>query len=144
MVTLADIVGLHKDTQSHLPTTHGSESIFNILKRASHQREQIGGLFEGILPNHQMTPVIQIPSFNRITVGEQHGIFGFIGDDCGSKTGHNIRPILIVGYLAETFGFTLGTEHPARLIQPFQRAVFLRLDTINDSRGKTIDSWPQS
>ena len=83
-----------------------------------------------------MTAILQLAFAYAVTVGEQEGIQGFIGDDFGGEARQDVRTVEIPGYMAEPFRFTLGTQRHARLVKPFQRGVGGRADFIHDAQRK--------
>ena len=45
--------------------------------------------------------------------------------------------------MAETFGFALGAERFPRLIKPFQRGIFIRMDIVDDLKLKLLRQLAQ-
>ena len=85
-----------------------------------------------------MTTIIDIALLDRIAVGQQYRVSTTLCDHGRGKPGHHVGTIEIVGYLAETLGFTLCTEIPTGLVQPFERGVVLRPDQGFDFEFETL------
>ena len=68
-------IGLaHPDAELDLAARAGDEAVAVGGEIAGDQREQIGGLGEGIVPLRPVPPVRQIAAGLAIAVGEQHRI----------------------------------------------------------------------
>ena len=56
-VDLADVLVLHKDTQSNFAARHGGEGVLAVRQVPRNQRKQVAGLDKWILPNSIMPAV---------------------------------------------------------------------------------------
>ena len=117
---------LDEDAQIHLAPAHGDEFVLQHAQIARHQREQITGFRERIVPHHEMASARQIALFNRVAVRQQHRIFRLVGFDAGGEHGQIVRPVEEIGDAAEAFSLALGAENTAGEVKPFQCGVLCR------------------
>ncbi len=126
------IAFVDEDLESHLATAFGDVMVALHVEITGHQRKQVAGLGEGILPLHEMAAVAQIAAIYLVAVGEQEGIFGFVGGDAGAVARQNVGAIQIVGNAAKALRFALGTVGITRFVEPFQRGVGGRIQQGDD------------
>ncbi len=72
--------------------------------------------------------VLEIPTLQRITVGEQYRVADLVPHQSGAKTAHHVRPIEEIGDLAETLRLALGAEPGAGAVESLQGGVGRRMD----------------
>ena len=108
----------HPDLQEHVAPGGGDEMVLDRLQVARHQREQVGGLAEGILPFRPAGT-----GLDQVAVGQQHRRRGRIGLDAHPEGRHHVGPVGKEGDLAEALRLALGAVHAVRHVEPLQRRV---------------------
>ena len=143
MIALGAVFWLDVDPQIDGAPAHGGEAVLQQAQISGDQGKQIGRLRERVFPADPVATAFVLTRGNRVAVGQQHRIALTLGDHRGSEAAHHIRAVEIIGNLAETLGLALGAEHAARLIQPFQRGIVLRLDTGGQGQLEACATWLQ-
>jgi hypothetical protein len=109
MATPLRIMFLDIDMKINLPTTPCRKGILNGDQITCHHGKEITGLWEWILPTGKMAMLTSGTIANEITVGKENRN-GEICLDGRGETGHDIRAVKIIGYLAKALGLTLGAK----------------------------------
>ena len=112
------LAGLDIDAERDLAAGRGDEAVLDVAELAADQREQIGGLRPGIVPDREMAAAGQIAALAQIAVGEQHRRFGLVGLDARGEDRHHVGTVGIIGDAAEAFGLALGAVVAARPVEP--------------------------
>ena len=91
---------------------------------AADQREQIGGLWEGIVP-HREVPVVPgtSPCSIEIAVGEQDRRLALVGLDARRVDRHHVRPVEEIGDAAKAFRLALRAIDAVRAVEAHQLRV---------------------
>jgi len=96
------------------------ETVLNVGQITRDQREQVGRLGKRVVPDRSMPAVFERLAGNQVTVAQQYRVTPSLCIYCDSEHRHDIRPVQVVGDLAEALRLTLGTKHGARLVEPLQ------------------------
>jgi hypothetical protein len=121
--------GLHIYLERDLAAGHSGEAVFDVGKLATHEREQIGGLLERIVPHGEMpSGAGHVALGNEIAVGQQHRCFAFVGFDARGIDRHDVRPVKEIGDAAKALGFALGAIGLASAVQPHELRVAHGID----------------
>ena len=107
------VATVNKQLQRHFTPGASFERIAQHIKITRHQRKEVARFRERILPLHPVTTIFQFALTDAVTVGEQERIKRFIGDDFRREARQDVRAVQVPGDMAETFGFTLGTQSHA-------------------------------
>ncbi len=138
VITFIQVFFFDENAQRNIALRAGREPVFNKLQITGHQRKQVAGFAERIFPADPVPAVIKLTMGDIVAIGQQDRVFLFISNDGGGEDRHHIGPVQVVGNFAETLGFALRAEHRARLVQPFQAGIFLRLDQRDAFQHKTL------
>ncbi len=133
---LVQIAVLGVQAQRHVTAGGGAEAVFQAGQVAGHQREQVAGLGEGVVPGGEVAPALFVTAVHRVAVGEQQRVSGPVGVDGGGEPAEHVRPVREEGDAAEAFRFALGAVHAVGAVQPFQGGVALRMDAHLGSQGE--------
>ena len=112
----------------------GGEAVFNHTEIAGHESEQIGGFWEGVVPDGEMTPVGEITAFHRIAVRQKKRRVFAIRFHAHGIDGQNVWPVEEIGDAAEAFGFALRAENTTGNVEPHQRRVLRWRDPGHDGQ----------
>ncbi|MDR6229888.1 hypothetical protein QE444_002245 [Pseudomonas sp. SORGH_AS199] len=128
VLQLADVFRFDVDAQGHVATAAGAIAVFHGPEVTGHQGEQIGRLGERIFPGGPVTSALGIATGHGIAVGEQDRVLAPVGLHRGGEDAHHVRPVQVVGDLAEALGLALGAEHGAGDVQSFEGGIAFRMD----------------
>mmetsp|Transcript_1848 Transcript_1848/g.4163 ORF Transcript_1848/g.4163 Transcript_1848/m.4163 type:complete len:263 (-) Transcript_1848:301-1089(-) len=129
-------MGLSPDSQVNLPATLRDEVVIQRNVLASNQGEEIGRLREGVHPNSVVTTALQATLGNQVPVRKQNRVLFRIGDYLHSESGHNVRPVWVVGDATEALSLTLSAEVAPRLVQATEGGVVLGFDVRDASKSE--------
>ncbi|MNY00854.1 hypothetical protein D3C86_1333640 [compost metagenome] len=129
MLALVDVFRLDVNAQRHAAVGHGGEGVFDTPQITGHQREQVRRLHERVFPGRPVPAVFAGAAGNRVAVRQEDRIAVLLGHHGRGELAHHVRTVEVIGDLAEAFGFALGAEHRAGLVQAFQRRVGFRVDS---------------
>ncbi len=115
---------------------HGDEAILDTGEVAADQREQVGRLREGIVPDGEMAAAGEVAGFDEIAVGEQHRRVGFVGLDARRVDRQHVRPVEEIGDAAKALGLALGAIGAAGAVEPHQLRIGGRIDQRHDFKTK--------
>ncbi len=104
------VATIHEQLQRDFTARARFKGVAENIEISRHQRKQIAGFRERILPLYPVTAILQFPFSNPVAVGKQVRVQRFVGNNFGGKARQDVRAIKIPGNVAETFGFTLGTQ----------------------------------
>ncbi len=104
------VATIHEQLQRDFTARARFKGVAENIEISRHQRKQIAGFRERILPLYPVTAILHFPLANPVAVGEQVRVQRFVGNNFGGKARQDVRAIKIPGNVAETFGFTLGTQ----------------------------------
>ncbi len=126
-IAAAILVALfHEDAQRHFPARHGDELVFHMAEIARDQGKEIGRLREGVVPFHEMPPVLRLAALHRVAVRQQNGLALPVACDPRAEHGHVVRPVEIIGDPAKALRLALRAIDALREIEPLKRRVLLR------------------
>ncbi len=118
----------HVDAELHAPARGRDEVVFHMREVARDEREQIGGLWEGVVPFRHMPPARQCDVGGRIAVRQQYRKPRTVRDHANAIGRHVVRPIVGIGDPAKSFRLALCAEHPIGHVETGQSSVRLRID----------------
>ena len=133
LVAMLDI-----DGELDLAARHGGEAVMDAAQIPRHQRKQIGGLGEGVVPHREMPSVRQLAMVGAVAVGEQHRILLLRRLDPHREDRKIVGPVNEVCDAAKAFRLALGAEHAARQKQAFQRGVGGRINLADDFQREAV------
>ena len=115
------------DAKIDLAARRRDEVVGDGGKIAGDEREEIGGLGEGVVPHGEVAPVIEIAALHRIAVGQQDRETLLWGLDADAVARHHIGPVEEVGDAAEALGLALRAVDAVRHVETRQRGIGLRI-----------------
>ena len=120
---LGDVGLAHPDAEIDRAAGHGGEAVLVGSEVAGDQREQVGGLGEGVVPLGPVGAVVALTPGGAIAVGEEDREARFVGAHAYGVDREDVGAVGVKGDAAETLALALGAEDPARGVKPHQFAV---------------------
>ena len=115
--------GVDIEAQLHGAPGHGDDLVLQHVQVAGDQGEQVAGLGEGIVPDREMPPAVQLAGLHQVAVGQQPRVGRLVRLYPGGEAGQDVRPVGEPGDLAEALGLALGAEPAGRHVEAFEEGV---------------------
>ena len=90
MATTGLVALVDKKTNGDLATGHRGKSILDKPQVAGHQRKQVTGFGEWVVPLHHVAAIIELPPFHFVAVRQQDRILFKVGFDGCRINAHHI------------------------------------------------------
>ncbi len=118
------LAGLAIDAERYLPTGARLERVVDGGERAAHQREEVAGLGEGIVPDGEV-PVGSgdVARSDRIAVRQEHRRLAPLRFEAGGEDGENVGTVEEIGNAAEALRLALRGVDAVGAVEAHQRAV---------------------
>ena len=131
-VRFIEVVLLDVDAKRNLAPGLGGELILDHAQVTGDQGEEVGGLWEGVLPDGEVLAAVEVAGVYQVAVGEEHGVLGLVRGDPGGELGHDVGPVLVERDPAESLRLALRAEVAGGLVESLQLGVLLGLDLGGD------------
>ena len=138
----AFLAWLHVDRDLDRATARGRVGLPDPAEASAHDREQVAGLGERVVPDREMAAgAVDGTRLDEVAVAEQDRGFLPVGLDSGRVDRQDVWPIDRVGDAPEAVGLALRAVDPARAIQPHQLRVRGRIDLRPDRQPEPPRWW---
>ncbi len=129
---LVEVAAAHEHLQQVLLAGAAGDALLARDQVGGHQREQVRGLRERVVPAREVAAVVQRALFLQVAVGQQHRVLRLVGAQRDGVDRHHVGAIEEVGDAAEALGLALREEAAARGVQARQLGVLLGADRVAD------------
>ena len=144
MVGAIEVARLDPDLQQRVAAGLRHQALFLRDQVAGHQRKQVAGLGEWIVPERAVAPVGQRTLFDQVAVRQQHRPACGVRDQLDAVAGHHVGTVGEVGDAPEALGLALRVEAAVGEVQPHQLGVRGWRDRDHreqlERRGRRVDA----
>mmetsp|Transcript_24 Transcript_24/g.72 ORF Transcript_24/g.72 Transcript_24/m.72 type:complete len:280 (+) Transcript_24:1752-2591(+) len=139
-IELVDVLALRPDGEPHLAAGHGGEGALDAGEVSRDECKEVGWLYKGVDKLGPVTAVGGVACTDLVAVREQERELLLVGLDAHRIRRHHVRTVRKVSDPTESLCLALSAQVAARLVQPGELRILMRLDR-NSRRENECIGW---